>query len=70
VVPPFVAHGGMVAEGGVAAAGVVEALDGLEDSVPCLGVGADAVAVDELALEGGEAGRDAQVATQPREQRQ
>jgi hypothetical protein len=44
----------MVAEGGVAAAEAVEALDGLEGCVPCLGLGAEAVAVDELALEGGE----------------
>jgi hypothetical protein len=44
----------MVAEGGVAAAGVVEALDGPEDSVPCLGLGAETVAVDEFALEGDE----------------
>ncbi len=48
------AYGQMAAEAGAAAAGVVEALDGLETSVPCLGVGAEGVAVDEIALEGGD----------------
>ena len=52
--PPFILHGREVAEGGMPAARVIPALDEAEDGHPGLGLGAEAAAVEQLALERGE----------------
>ena len=51
---PFVVGGAELAEGGVPAVGVVEAFQVVEDGYPGFGPGAEAVAVQQLAFQGGE----------------
>src|SRR5918992_1506662 len=53
LVAPFVVGGAELAEGGVPPARVVEALDEVEDGHAGLGMGAELLAVEQLALQGG-----------------
>ena len=54
LVAPFVVGGAELAKGGVAPPWVVEAFQVVEDGHPCLGPGAEAVAVQQFAFQGGE----------------
>ena len=51
---PFVFDGREIAQGRVAARWIVEAFDELKDGHARLGVGSEAMSVDQLAFEGGE----------------
>ena len=48
--PPFVAEGGEIIESGVPAVRVIPALDELEESYPCLSLGAEALPLKQLAF--------------------
>jgi len=50
LVAPLVVHGAELGEGGVPPAGVVEALDEVEDGHASLDVGAELVAVQQFAF--------------------
>src|SRR3989338_9306715 len=50
--PPLELAGGIITEGGMAAARIVETLDEVEDGHAGLGLGPEAAAVEQLALEG------------------